>query len=187
MTTTTDTPPAAPAAPPRVTLRARLARAWDSDLAWSFRHSPVAIVATAMTVLLLAASLFAGFIAPQDAFDPAAINLLDAYTKPGDIGMGSNTVFWLGTDNQGRDLFSAILYGSRVSLFVGFLSVAFSVVMGVGLGLISGYVGAGRTRSSCASPTSSSLSPRSSSRSSSSAWPAASSRPRITSRWRSGC
>lgn len=78
MTITSDTPPAAPATPPRVTLRARLARAWDSDLAWSFRHSPVAIVATAMTVLLLAASLFAGVIAPQDAFDPAAINLLDA-------------------------------------------------------------------------------------------------------------
>ncbi len=110
-----------------MTLRARLAKAWDSDLAWSFRHSPVAIVATAMTVLLLTASLCAGWIAPQNAFDPAAINLLDAYTKPGDTGMGSNTVFWLGTDNQGRDLFSAILYGSRVSLFVGFLSVAFSV------------------------------------------------------------
>ncbi|MBX9992940.1 ABC transporter permease [Phreatobacter oligotrophus] len=141
---TTETPPVVPATPPRVTLRARLAKAWDSDLAWSFRHSPVAIVATAMTVLLLTASLCAGWIAPQNAFDPAAINLLDAYTKPGDTGMGSNTVFWLGTDNQGRDLFSAILYGSRVSLFVGFLSVAFSVVMGVGLGLISGYVG-GRT------------------------------------------
>lgn len=144
MTMTTETPPVVPATPPRVTLRARLAKAWDSDLAWSFRHSPVAIVATAMTVLLLTASLCAGWIAPQNAFDPAAINLLDAYTKPGDTGMGSNTVFWLGTDNQGRDLFSAILYGSRVSLFVGFLSVAFSVVMGVGLGLISGYVG-GRT------------------------------------------
>jgi peptide/nickel transport system permease protein len=144
MTMTTETPPVVPATPPRVTLRVRLAKAWDSDLAWSFRHSPVAIVATAMTVLLLTASLCAGWIAPQNAFDPAAINLLDAYTKPGDIGMGSNTVFWLGTDNQGRDLFSAILYGSRVSLFVGFLSVAFSVVMGVGLGLISGYVG-GRT------------------------------------------
>jgi len=144
MTMTTDTPPAAPVQPPRVTLRARLAKAWDSDLAWSFRHSPVAIVAATMTVLLLTASLCANWIAPQDAFDPAAINLLDAYTKPGDTGMGSNTVFWLGTDNQGRDLFSAILYGSRVSLFVGFLSVAFSVVMGVGLGLVSGYVG-GRT------------------------------------------
>ena len=126
------------------TLGQRLARAWDSDIAWSFRHSPVAIVAAAMTVVLLTASLCANFIAPQDAFDPAVLNLLDAYTRPGEAGMGSNTVFMLGSDNQGRDLFSAILYGSRVSLFVGFSSVAFSVVMGVGLGLVSGYLG-GRT------------------------------------------
>ncbi|WP_439575779.1 ABC transporter permease [Phreatobacter sp.] len=119
----------------------RFRRAWDSDVAWSFRHSPVAMVAALTATILLVASVFAGFIAPQNAFDPAAINLLDAYTKPGEAGMGTNTVFLLGTDNQGRDLFSAILYGSRVSLFVGFSSVAFSVVMGVSLGLVAGYLG----------------------------------------------
>jgi peptide/nickel transport system permease protein len=129
---------------PAPTIGQRLSRAWNSDIAWSFRHSPVAIVAAAMTVILLGASLLANFIAPQDAFDPAVLNLLDAYTRPGEPGMGSNTVFMLGSDNQGRDLFSAILYGSRVSLFVGFSSVAFSVVMGVGLGLVAGYLG-GRT------------------------------------------
>jgi peptide/nickel transport system permease protein len=130
--------------PPKLTFRQRARKAWDSDLAWSFRHSPVAIVAATTTVLLLLASIFAHWLAPQDAFDPAALNLLDAYTHPGQPGMGSNTVYWLGTDNQGRDLLSAILYGSRVSLFVGFAAVSFSVVMGVALGLAAGYLG-GRT------------------------------------------
>jgi peptide/nickel transport system permease protein len=126
------------------TLRERAAKLWDSDIAWSFRHSPVAMVAAAMTTILLTASIFANWIAPQDAFDPSVLNLFDAYTRPGEAGLGSNTVYWLGTDNQGRDLFSAILYGSRVSLFVGFLSVAVSVTMGVALGLVAGYLG-GRT------------------------------------------
>ncbi|MBN8944433.1 MAG: ABC transporter permease [Rhizobiales bacterium] len=127
--------------PARPGLRARLAKAWDSDIAWSFRHSPVAMVAALMTVLLLLAAVFANRLAPQDAFDPAVLNLLDAYTRPGEAGLGSNTVYWLGTDNQGRDLLSAILYGSRVSLFVGFAAVFCSVTMGVGLGLVAGYLG----------------------------------------------
>ncbi|QCK84705.1 ABC transporter permease [Phreatobacter aquaticus] len=128
----------------RPTLRQRLSKAWNSDLSWSFRHSPVAMVAAFTTLVILLASVFANFLAPQDAFDPSALNLLDAYTRPGDAGMGSNTVYWLGSDNQGRDLFSAILYGSRVSLFVGFAAVSISVVLGVALGLTAGYLG-GRT------------------------------------------
>jgi peptide/nickel transport system permease protein len=119
----------------------RLRRLWDSDIAWSFRRSPVAMLAALTATILLVAAVFADVLAPQDAFDPAAINLLDAYTRPGQAGMGTNTVFLLGTDNQGRDLLSAILFGSRVSLFVGFSSVAFSVVMGVSLGLVAGYLG----------------------------------------------
>ncbi|QCI64294.1 ABC transporter permease [Phreatobacter stygius] len=130
--------------PPKPSFRTRLAKAWDSDIAWSFRHSPVAIIAAIMTVILILASVFANHLAPQNAFDPAVLNLLDAYTRPGEAGLGSNTVYWLGTDNQGRDLFSAILYGSRVSLFVGFAAVFCSVTMGVTLGLIAGYLG-GRT------------------------------------------
>ncbi|MFN3856059.1 MAG: ABC transporter permease [Phreatobacter sp.] len=119
----------------------RFRRLWDSDIAWSFRRSPVAMLAALTATILLVAAVFADVLAPQNAFDPAAINLLDAYTRPGQAGMGTNTVFLLGTDNQGRDLLSAILFGSRVSLFVGFSSVAFSVVMGVSLGLVAGYLG----------------------------------------------
>ena len=134
--------PSAPLSRPN--LSSRLKKAWDSDIAWSFRHSPVAMIAAVMTVVLILAAVFADRIAPQNAFDPAVLDLLDAYTRPGEAGASSGTVYWLGTDNQGRDLFSAILYGSRVSLFVGFAAVFFSVVMGVTLGLVAGYVG-GRT------------------------------------------
>ncbi|MCZ0736796.1 ABC transporter permease [Phreatobacter sp. AB_2022a] len=130
--------------PARPGLATRLKKAWDSDIAWSFRHSPVAMIAAVMTVVLILAAIFADRIAPQNAFDPAALDLLDAYTRPGEAGASSGTVYWLGTDNQGRDLLSAILYGSRVSLFVGFAAVFFSVAMGVALGLVAGYVG-GRT------------------------------------------
>lgn len=121
-----------------------LARAWDSDVAYSFRHSPVAIGAAMVSAVLIGASLLAPWLAPQNAFDPAQLNLLDGYTRPGETGSGSGSYFIFGADNQGRDVFSAILYGSRVSLFVGFASVVFSMVLGVGLGLIAGYIG-GRT------------------------------------------
>jgi peptide/nickel transport system permease protein len=87
------------------------------------------------------AALFAGILAPQNAFNPAALNLMDGYTKPLEQGMGSQGFFVLGADAQGRDILSAILYGSRLSLIVGVASVAFSLVLGVGLGLLAGYVG----------------------------------------------
>jgi peptide/nickel transport system permease protein len=122
----------------------RLARAWDSDIAYSFRHAPVAIVAAIVAVLLLSGALFAPWIAPQNAFDAASLNLMDGFTRPGEAGAGSGQTFMLGSDSQGRDLFSAILYGSRVSLLVGFASVLFSVVLGVSAGLMAGYIG-GRT------------------------------------------
>jgi len=122
----------------------RFARAWDSDLGYSFRHSPVAIVAAFVAIILLAGALLAPWVAPQNAFDAASLNLMDGFTKPGEVSAGSGQTFIFGSDSQGRDIFSAILYGSRVSLLVGFASVLFSVVLGVSLGLISGYVG-GRT------------------------------------------
>jgi len=129
---------------PRPTFRTRLWHAWDSDVAWSFRHSPVAIVASVVVLILLFGAALAPLIAPQNAFDAASLNLMDGFTKPGEPSAVTGRVFLLGTDDQGRDVFSAILFGSRVSLLVGFASVLFSIAIGVTLGLTAGYIG-GRT------------------------------------------
>jgi peptide/nickel transport system permease protein len=118
-----------------------LVRAWDSDLAWSFRHSPVAMISAFVALLMITAALLAPWLAPQNPFNPAGLNLMDGFTHPGEAGAGSGRVFTLGADEQGRDLLSAILYGSRVSLLIGFVSVLFSMVLGIGLGLLAGYVG----------------------------------------------
>ena len=125
-------------------LKRALWLAWDSDVAWSFRHSPVALGASLVALLLVISALLAPWIAPQNAFDAASLNLMEGFTRPGEASPVTGRVFLLGTDSQGRDVFSAILYGSRVSLLVGFAAVIFSVTLGVSLGLVSGYIG-GRT------------------------------------------
>ncbi|NLH83328.1 MAG: ABC transporter permease, partial [Phyllobacteriaceae bacterium] len=119
----------------------RLARLWDSDLVWSFRHSPTTIVAAVVVLVIAVGALFAPMIAPTNPFDPATLDLMDGKTPP--LSANEFTAHWflLGTDDQGRDIFSAILYGARVSLLVGLASVAVSIVLGVGLGLIAGYQG----------------------------------------------
>jgi peptide/nickel transport system permease protein len=85
-------------------------------------------------------ALLAPWIAPHDPFDLASLDLLDAFTRPAWVA-GGKTTYLLGTDNQGRDMLSAILYGARISLAVGFAAVLFSMVLGVTLGLLSGYIG----------------------------------------------
>lgn len=115
-------------------------RALDSDIYWSFKSSKVTVFAAAWTVVIIMAAMFAPLLATQNPFDPAALDLMDASTPPVWAEDGS-WKFFLGTDDQGRDLFSTILYGSRISLLVGFAAVAFSVVIGVSLGLLAGYVG----------------------------------------------
>jgi peptide/nickel transport system permease protein len=117
-----------------------LARLWDSDVAYSFRTSPVAIVAFVVAVLLIFSAVFAEWVAPHNPFDLATINLLDASKPPAWEADGERR-FLFGTDDQGRDVYSAILYGMRISLAIGVASVILSVVLGVGLGLLSGYVG----------------------------------------------
>jgi peptide/nickel transport system permease protein len=122
----------------------RLVRAWDSDFLWSFRRSPAALVAFVLFVAMIAASALAPWLAPQNPFDPAQLDLMDGMLPPMSVNEATGRTYWLGTDPQGRDMLSAILYGSRISILVGLASVVFSMMVGVGLGLVAGYVG-GRT------------------------------------------
>ncbi len=117
------------------------ARFWASDFAWKFRHSPVAMVSFAITVVLVLAAILAPVIAPHDPFNPASLNLMNGFTPPGEPNAFTGDSFLLGTDDQGRDVFSTILYGMRISLFVGFAAVLFAMVLGVLLGLLAGYIG----------------------------------------------
>jgi len=117
-----------------------LARVWDSDIAYSFRQSPVAIGATVVALLMIFSAVFAAWVAPHNPFDLATLNLLDASLPPA-WSEGGQPQFLLGTDDQGRDVYSAILYGMQISFAIGVASVALSIVLGVGLGLLSGYVG----------------------------------------------
>jgi peptide/nickel transport system permease protein len=117
-----------------------IARGWDSDVVHSFRHSPVAMGAALIAFILIFCAVFAHWVAPHNPFDLATINLMDASLPPA-WEAGGNPKFWLGTDDQGRDIFSAVIYGMQISLMIGVASVILSVLLGVGLGLLSGYVG----------------------------------------------
>jgi peptide/nickel transport system permease protein len=116
------------------------ARTWDSDFAYQFRHSPVAIVATVVALICLIAAAFAPWLAPHNPLDLASLDLIDARLPPAWEPDGQSR-YLLGTDEQGRDMLSAIMYGTRISLVVGGIAVVLSVIVGVGLGLLSGYVG----------------------------------------------
>ncbi len=117
-----------------------LAKLWDHDLAWSFRRSPVTVAAALVTLLCVAGAALAPWIAPQDPFDLAALDLNNAFLPPA-WSEGGRAAFLLGTDNQGRDILSTILHGARVSLVVGLASVLLALVVGVSLGLVAGYFG----------------------------------------------
>jgi peptide/nickel transport system permease protein len=118
----------------------RWKRFLDGDLWFSFTHSPTAIIAAVIAVVCVTCAVFAGWIAPHNPFDLATLDLTDARLPPAWIEGGS-TKYLFGTDDQGRDILSALMYGSRISLLVGLASVALSVLIGVGLGLLSGFVG----------------------------------------------
>jgi peptide/nickel transport system permease protein len=115
-------------------------RAYHSDLFHSFIHSPTAILSAFVAMAIIVGAVAAPLVAPHNPFDLATLDLLDANLPPAWSERGDPR-FMLGTDDQGRDMFSAILYGSRISLLVGLASVIFSLIIGVSLGLISGYVG----------------------------------------------
>jgi len=121
-------------------LAATFRRAYDSDVAHSFRQSPVVVGAAAVLVFILLCSLFASVISPINPLDLTQISISDGLLPPAWMEGGS-LQFALGTDDQGRDLLSATIYGTRLSLFVGFISVLLAMTLGITLGLISGYAG----------------------------------------------
>jgi peptide/nickel transport system permease protein len=120
--------------------RTFIGRLKDNDLLASFLSSRITVAAGAVTILLFLAALLAPWIAPTDPFNPATNFLSDSLDPPSFIA-GGDPRFLLGTDDQGRDMLSAILYGLRVSLAIGFCGVALGAAIGVGLGLVSGYAG----------------------------------------------
>jgi len=115
-------------------------RFFDSDIWYSFKKSKVTVVAACVTAVIMLAALAAPLIAPHTPFDPATLDLMDASTPPAWYEDGTRK-FLLGTDDQGRDILSTILYGSRISIFVGFASMVLAMTIGITLGLISGYIG----------------------------------------------
>ncbi|MDB5512363.1 MAG: transporter permease [Enterovirga sp.] len=132
-------PASAPTAVPAVPAPGWFVRALDSDTWASFRRSPIAMAAAAATLLFFLAAVFAG-LGPQDPFDPAQLELMNSRLPPIWSAEGQQP-FLLGTDDQGRDILSAILHGLRVSLLVGLLGVLFSATLGIVLGLLAGYLG----------------------------------------------
>ena len=117
-----------------------VARFLDGDIFHSFRRSPLVIVAAAITVACIVAAAFAPWVAPHNPFDLRTLNLLDAFTPPAWSERG-NPQYLLGTDDQGRDVLSTIIFGSRMSLVIGLLATLLALVVGVTLGLVSGYAG----------------------------------------------
>lgn len=113
---------------------------WNGDVGYSFRNSPVAIVAAVVAFLCVFCAVFAGWVAPHNPFDLTTLELGDARLPPSWYPEGSGK-YWLGTDDQGRDILSALMYGARISLAVGILSVILSVLIGVSLGLLAGFLG----------------------------------------------
>jgi peptide/nickel transport system permease protein len=121
-------------------LRQRWARLRGSDLFYSYRRSPTTVIASIVTLVFVLGAVFSPVLAPHTPFDPASIDINDAF-KPPAWSEGGNWRYILGTDNQGRDMLSTIMYGGRLSILVGFAAVALAMAIGILLGLSAGYVG----------------------------------------------
>ena len=117
-----------------------LARFFDGDIWYSFKSSPMAIAAAMIAFVCVFCAAFANFVAPHNPFDLATLDLGDARLPPAWMDEGK-AKFLLGTDDQGRDILSALMFGARISLAVGLASVLLSVVVGVTLGLLAGFAG----------------------------------------------
>jgi peptide/nickel transport system permease protein len=121
-------------------MAAAVKRFFESDLWWSFTRSPVTVVSAIVAAVCILGAVFAPWIAPHNPFDLASLNLSDAFKPPAWDEEGARE-YLLGTDDQGRDVLSAIMYGARVSLLVGLSATVFATLLGVTLGLLAGYVG----------------------------------------------
>ncbi len=121
-------------------MKATLARWLDSDVGYSFRNSPTAMWAAAIALVCLVGAVFAPWLAPHNPFDLATLELSDARLPPAWEAEG-RLKYLLGTDDQGRDILSALMYGARISLLVGITSVLLSMAVGVALGLVAGFRG----------------------------------------------
>jgi peptide/nickel transport system permease protein len=117
-----------------------LRRALDSDIFYSFRRSRMTMIAAVITALFFLLAIFASMLSVQNPFDPAQLQLMNSRISPLWTADGQSP-FLLGTDEQGRDVLSAILYGLRISLAVGVLGMLFAGTLGITLGLVAGYVG----------------------------------------------
>ena len=115
-------------------------RLWNSDLLYKFRRSPAAVISGTATLIFFIIAMAAGVLAPYDVMDPANASVVDSRLPPNSLGLFED-YYLLGTDPQGRDMLSAMMYGLRTSLLVGLGSVALAALVGITLGLISGYFG----------------------------------------------
>ncbi len=117
-----------------------LARFLDSDFLYSFRRNPVAVVSALVLAICIGGAVLAPLLAPYNPFDLASLSLMDSFRPPAFIADGDASHV-IGTDDQGRDLLSAIMYGTRVSIFVAALAIAFALSLGTAIGLVAGYLG----------------------------------------------
>jgi peptide/nickel transport system permease protein len=115
-------------------------RFFDSDVWYSFTRSPSAMLSAGVAFVCVFCAVFAGWVAPHNPMDLASLELADALLPPAWLADG-RARYLLGTDAQGRDILSALMYGTRISLMVGVASVIVSVLIGVALGLVAGYAG----------------------------------------------
>ena len=118
----------------------RWSKLWNSNMAYSFRRNPVAVISMVIFLTIAIAAFFAPLIAPYDPYDPAQIDIMNSEFPPMWID-GALPEYMLGTDDQGRDLWSTILYGTRLSLVIGICAVALQAFLGISIGLLAGYVG----------------------------------------------
>jgi len=123
----------------------RLGRVLDSDVVYSFRTSPVAVVSAVIAAVCILGAAFSHWLAPHDPFDLASLSLMDSFKppifSPPVGGVDPDWSYPLGTDDQGRDILSGIMYGARISLIVGASSIVFAALVGITMGLVAGYLG----------------------------------------------